>query len=233
MTPELHAKINFQYPQFEYLLHLVHGAERGHWHPLRKWSPSSCSTWGEADSSFRDFQDYLIEYLSRDTDFPEALATLYESKPEIAMDVSYDDDVSEATDVKLWIVNHYGYSCYNWPVGLRSGHPMSKIEPWSIPSDHELSQFNIPVRFRDQNDFWQRVKWRFSAAAAAIHFLKSVPDGIILGMKKMVFHENRQSVTKAECHVLGLIPLCQQNPHLHVERRINMWRTLTTAKLTI
>ena len=50
-------------------------------------------------------------------------------------------------------------------------------------------------------------------------------------MRKIVLHEDRRSVAHPECHVLGLIPFCVQNPQLHIERRVNMWRVLLSEGL--
>lgn len=76
---------------------------------------------------------------------------------------------------------------------------------------------------------WKRLMWRFSVAAAAIHFFKSVPQNTCLRVRNVVLHEDRTSVARPECHVLGLIPFCLKTPQLHIERRVNMWRNVLTA----
>ena len=68
-----------------------------------------------------------------------------------------------------------------------------------------------------------------SAAAVAIHFLKSLPQSTRLTIRKIVLHEDRRSVAHPECHALGLIPFCVQNPQLCVERRVNIWRALESG----
>lgn len=68
------------------------------------------------------------------------------------------------------------------------------------------------------------------AAAVAIQFFKSISQDTCLGIRNVVLHEDRQSVAHPECHVLGLIPFCLQNPRLHIERRVNVWRVLFTMK---
>ena len=260
LSPEIQANVTLRFPQFEYLLRLVFDDNPSrNWHPLRPGPYMNGHSWGEAHSSFRDFQDYLIELLSSQTDYPQALGLFY-------------DKLSEAEEKKVPIYyrNMYNYDngsqqCHNnldlpheqrshdqhpgheinyttsltwdrsWSDSaaiLRSGHITSKLEPWSIPSDHELSQVNLPTNFGNDSSTWHRVKWRFSAAAAAIHFLRSTVPSARLGIKKVVLHEDRRSVPSSECHALGLIPFCKENLHLHVERRIDIWRVFPTAWLT-
>ena len=48
-------------------------------------------------------------------------------------------------------------------------------------------------------------------------------------IRKIVLHEDRRSVAHPECHALGLIPFCVQNPRLYVERRVNLWRALESG----
>ena len=73
------------------------------------------------------------------------------------------------------------------------------------------------------------IQWRFSAAAAATQFLESASQSIRLGVRKVVLHENKRSVANSECHVLGLVPFCSQNPHLQIQRRLNVWGNFSTA----
>ena len=65
-----------------------------------------------------------------------------------------------------------------------------------------------------------------SAAAVAVRFFKSLSQSMCLEIRKFVLHEDRRSVAYPECHVLGLIPFCVQNPLLHIERRVSIWRVL-------
>lgn len=68
--------------------------------------------------------------------------------------------------------------------------------------------------------------YRFSAASAAIYFLASVPAAVRAQVRRIVIEEDREAMAAPECHGRGLIPFCQENPLLCVERRVNLWRNL-------
>lgn len=42
-------------------------------------------------------------------------------------------------------------------------------------------------------------------------------------MRKMIVKEDYKSVAFLECHAQGFIPFCLENPHLRVERRVDIW----------
>jgi hypothetical protein len=73
-------------------------------------------------------------------------------------------------------------------------------------------------------DRW--TKWRFSAAATCIRFLNSLSAASRMALHKIVLLEDHESVAYPESHVEGLIPFCQANPLLRVERRVDLWRTV-------
>ncbi|KAK1690116.1 hypothetical protein BDP55DRAFT_724700 [Colletotrichum godetiae] len=43
-------------------------------------------------------------------------------------------------------------------------------------------------------------------------------------MRDIVLIEDRESVSNPECHAMGLIPYCQENPGLRIERRVSLWQ---------
>jgi hypothetical protein len=110
-------------------------------------------------------------------------------------------------------------------------------DPWSIPTEEELDAHaqRVPsdgqlgdtwnVRGRDKA-FWDASysKPRFSAAAAAIRFLESVPAATRMHLRKVIVHEDRMAVHAPSSHVRGLVPFCQENPALRIERRVGLWR---------
>ncbi|KAK2730779.1 hypothetical protein CKAH01_09402 [Colletotrichum kahawae] len=69
-----------------------------------------------------------------------------------------------------------------------------------------------------------RVKHRFSAAAAAVFFMKSCDRALRMQLRKIIVHEDRTPVGHPARHAQGLIPFCQENPLLVVERRVDLWR---------
>ena len=137
----------------------------------------------------------------------------------------------------------------NWnlaeqPFLVRSRFLVLEPDPWNIASEDviaELEEILVDTEFYDSHrrpvtqqpperrSFWKRVKWRFSAAAAAIHFLKSVPLSLRLQIRDVLLLEDRESVAYPECHALGLIPFCVENSSLHVERRVSLWRNILPA----
>ena len=133
---------------------------------------------------------------------------------------------------------------------VRKGVLLSGPEVWTIPSEDQVAELEkiLGYGFEDREEverwranadeydsveimisehfFWRRIGWRFSAAAAAIHFLKDLSLETLLGISKIVLHEDRRSVARPESHAQGLIPYCRQNPQLRIERRVSMWRIL-------
>ncbi|KAK2051895.1 hypothetical protein LY76DRAFT_599024 [Colletotrichum caudatum] len=112
---------------------------------------------------------------------------------------------------------------------------------WSIPTRQGVEEMissmgNDPVRYinNEWNDPFpgtvNMVKHRYSAAAVAIRFLKSLPKDSRSYIKNIVLNEDRAAVAFAECHGMGLVPYCQENPRLRVERKVNMWRTVFQTK---
>lgn len=158
-TRDVDAKVALRYPQFESLLHLLH--DPGEWLFMID-TDCRCCSWGEAHSAFRGFQDYMIELLSKDTDFPEALANFYYG-------------LSRGTDIPRALGHSHDDRWRERASFVRSALFLSSPEPWTIPSEEDLAQMDATLSPSPRRDnFWERVKWRFSAAAAAIHFFKSV-----------------------------------------------------------
>ncbi|KAK0655002.1 hypothetical protein B0T16DRAFT_396019 [Cercophora newfieldiana] len=135
----------------------------------------------------------------------------------------YFDDEANAT----WAYRVPGYMAHLLDAAER--------EPWSIPTEDELDEYawRIPNKepLRDQPSPRDRAFWRangskarFSAVAAAIHFLNSSPASLRQQLRNIVVHEDRMSVNGPASHVQGLIPFCVENPALRIERRVDLWR---------
>jgi hypothetical protein len=60
----------------------------------------------------------------------------------------------------------------------------------------------------------------------AIRFLGSIAAETRLAVRRLVLHEDHESVVWPESHGQGLILFCQENSNLRVERRISLWRTV-------
>ncbi|KAK3988440.1 hypothetical protein QBC44DRAFT_243767 [Cladorrhinum sp. PSN332] len=136
-------------------------------------------------------------------------------------------------------------------------NPMQSLdlyhEPWQIPSEAELDSFASAFlgRVDQTGEVAPRIQWgagsslhnpdeymierirgkyRFSAAAAAVYFLKSATGSRCRQhLRKIVLDEDRPSVAHAASHVKGLVPFCQENPALRIERRVNLWKNALQA----
>ncbi|KAF5527506.1 hypothetical protein CGCA056_v001755 [Colletotrichum aenigma] len=113
-------------------------------------------------------------------------------------------------------------------------------DPWEIPSPPQrvndlIQSLGNPFEeyFSQEWDLIHsgppdksQIKYHYSAAAVAIRFLASLPLVCRMSIRTIILDEDRYAVGRAESHGLGLIPYCQENPRLRVERRASMWRTV-------
>ncbi|KAF5539902.1 hypothetical protein FMEXI_8760 [Fusarium mexicanum] len=83
----------------------------------------------------------------------------------------------------------------------------------------DLPGYNGP-KYRYKRKYW------FSAAAQAIRFLKQLSQQQRLLISKLIVKEDRYAAAFPESHMIGMIPFCQENPKLHVEHYINLWRNM-------
>ena len=58
--------------------------------------------------------------------------------------------------------------------------------------------------------YLDKVKYRVSAATAAIHFLGHASREVRMQMRKTIVIEDHIAVGWSECHAQGLIPFCQR-----------------------
>ncbi|KAF5670394.1 hypothetical protein FDENT_11260 [Fusarium denticulatum] len=69
-------------------------------------------------------------------------------------------------------------------------------------------------------------KYWFSAAAQAIRFLRQLSRQQRLLISKLILNEDRPAAAFPESHMIGMIPFCLENPKLHVQHHINLWRNI-------
>ena len=138
---------------------------------------------GRGDSIFRAYHSYMIELLSNDPDFPKAHEKLCETDiNHHNFDVVNSPGNSHAdAQVTCEEQDRRGArSRRNQARSLRSGLLLATPEPWTNPSEDELKQIDsILGPFWFECNISEHVKRRFSAAAAAINFLKSVSQLIV------------------------------------------------------
>ncbi|OHE92938.1 hypothetical protein CORC01_11805 [Colletotrichum orchidophilum] len=191
-------KLRLAYPQFAPLLDdLKEGYERAD--ILKRRGP-----FGEAPSQYRAF-------------CRKALATI--SAADIGRGI-YKDYV-------LWASRRRAFS-QNQPYNALK-IAQCPADHWFIPSKDDMESLTHCFEMRRYSFKWaktrkNRFNYRFSAAAVAIHFQRSMPERLRGQLRSIVLDEDHEAVAKPQCHALGLIPFCKQNPRLRIERRVNLWR---------
>jgi len=102
--------------------------------------------------------------------------------------------------------------------------------PWTQPPETYLNDMcRIMLSSAESAEYCEKVLYRLSAATVAISFLESLSIDRRRHLRKIVLHEDRVSTSWPECHARGLIPWCLENPRLHIERRVNLWRNVWPA----
>ncbi|CAG9985271.1 unnamed protein product [Clonostachys byssicola] len=112
--------------------------------------------------------------------------------------------------------------------------------PWDIPSKRKLQRLRVslyrPPRdgfswapgVRNDRGVWRNSKqhtrpYHFSAATVAIQFLRQLSAKQRMRFRNIVLREESKSVAFPACHARGLIPFCQENPRLRIERRVSLF----------
>ncbi|CAG9978305.1 unnamed protein product [Clonostachys byssicola] len=136
---------------------------------------------------------------------------------------------------------------HGFPHGYRPSDPFKVLlldhQEWAMPSKrlanklaHKLagvSEFrgHLPnleftSRYHNNRNKNRDLKFRYSAAAAAINFLKHMPRNVRIRLRKLRLLEDQPSVHKAAGHGRGLIPFCVENLSLKVERKVSLFGNL-------
>ncbi|PSN73517.1 hypothetical protein BS50DRAFT_583044 [Corynespora cassiicola Philippines] len=106
--------------------------------------------------------------------------------------------------------------------------------PWLFPKKNELKgnyeHFKKIGWMKNSEIYCQDYKYRFSAAAMAIHCLTEVSYHVRMQIKRIELYEDHPSVANPECHTRGLIKFCQENPKLKVNRNVDLWRNALLSK---
>jgi hypothetical protein len=118
-------------------------------------------------------------------------------------------------------------------------------EPWIIPTmDHvETPQRTLPMApeleveswrgyvlddgyLENPENYFDQQKYRLLAASVAINYLSSLPLTRRTQLRHITLHEDHTSISWPESHAQGLIPFCQQNSQLRIERKVSLWRNV-------
>ena len=227
LTPKIVAKVAEEFPQFlgifDVLDYWSEGPAPSKYHRrngARYGSRYSLSErkWGGTYSTFSSFVDYVLRLVVEESpDFVGSAASMPRA-----------ENLRHANFVNTRFLTS---TC---------------CSPWSIPSEQEIDEMEkvIPLAskrghredvfaFEVHRDTWMRIKWRWSAVACAISVLESLPHHTRLQIRQVRLEEDHESVGHPECHAAGLIPFCLENPKLHFERRVNIWRNLLPAGMKV
>ncbi|KAG5792310.1 hypothetical protein H9Q69_008630 [Fusarium xylarioides] len=119
------------------------------------------------------------------------------------------------------------------------------FDSWAMPTRSEVKRM---VNLMQNTKYWQngdawyylrygipgcngpkyryKRKYWFSAAAQAIRFPRQLSQQQRLLISKLILNEDRPAAAFLESHMIGMIPFCLENPKLHVEHRLNLWRNI-------
>ncbi|KAK1480881.1 hypothetical protein CTAM01_14166 [Colletotrichum tamarilloi] len=126
---------------------------------------------------------------------------------------------------------------------MKGGIPMSELfelrpQNWTIPTQNNVDDMSIlsgglETCSIECEDLYEKreppvdlTRFCYSAAVAAIHFLDSMTPSSRADIRYIKLIEDRPSLSYPECHGLGLIRFCQENPLLRIERRVSVWDSI-------
>ena len=189
-TTKVEAKVKEKYPQFLRIFSLIDSWNTHN--PIREQPryKLSISSWGGSYSTFSSFIVYTLRLIAEESpDFINAATSMSKGEG----------------------VDHRAF--------VNSRFLLSDCSPWSIPSEQEINEMEkvVPLKHkfyfhhniwtcRIHPETWERIKWRWSATACAISFLKSLPDHVRLQIRKVSLVEDHESVGRPECkqtHPIG------------------------------
>lgn len=108
-----------------------------------------------------------------------------------------------------------------------------QVQPWEKPSDVEFARMfeilqpsepYLDIAYMLEND-------RYSAAMIASRYLGTLPSQTLRHIRHIVLHEDLNSSAQPECHAQALIPFCQENPNIRIERRVDLWNNIFRAAI--
>ncbi|KAK1716100.1 uncharacterized protein BDZ83DRAFT_635122 [Colletotrichum acutatum] len=193
------AEISGTFPQFTPVLDMI---KHDTWHSTQGRS-SKQGPWGEPPSVYRDFVRFALQTIS-DLDYRHRF------NDEFAKAFCNTDDIRPLLDLDP--------------------------APWMIPTQYDLRQmvdmlggksslrsFGFVRGWMGSESATRRAMYRYSAAAVGIRFLKSNTLATRAHLRDIVLIEDQESVSNPACHAMGLIPFCQENPAMRIERRVSLW----------
>jgi hypothetical protein len=179
-----------------------------------RWVQEGHATPALSQSAARQLYRRMLRIASSHSNFQQAMAKhdYFLAHPEIS-----PSDILNWEDDKLWFgTNDVGSS--------------GSIAMWNMPTIEELETLKdrfdpLWSRFGKDLDIDPYIKYRFSAAAVAISFLESLPSAVRMQVQHVNLDEDFKSSARPECHAIGLVRFCLENPRLRIVRHVNLWWT--------
>ncbi|CAE7020516.1 hypothetical protein PTNB73_10163 [Pyrenophora teres f. teres] len=100
----------------------------------------------------------------------------------------------------------------------------SLLEPWNPPTNWDFADLERIVP--ETPGYWEKEKYRLSAACLAIEFLARLSDRNIRSVRKIHLDEDHPSIAWPECHARGLIPFAKGYPDMSIVRNVSLWRNI-------
>ncbi|KAF1992659.1 hypothetical protein P154DRAFT_528316 [Amniculicola lignicola CBS 123094] len=176
--------------------------------PQDRYIELTSNTMGEAVSTHRSFLGSTLQLLGNEID----LAALRREES-LREAVNYADQVAK----RKFEQSQPGLLPFD-------------LVPWEIPEESKLDGIRSSPNWltwekSHDNRFWNAFEYSISAAAVATAYLGSMPAKRRTQIRDIILHEDKLAVARPECHALGLIEFCVENPRLRVERYVNLWRS--------
>ncbi|KAF6803476.1 hypothetical protein CSOJ01_10893 [Colletotrichum sojae] len=204
------SKLKSRYPQFAPLLHRLKPEDPVTGHDLLSRVDFRGGSYGEAPSLYHEFVDETLRTAAED---PKASLAVRDF-------VVPWNLYCERNDAPPPGLEEYQRR------RLRSGFEIidNHSQFWEIPSPSDMDELIRLTKYTVSAVCPEvETKYRFSAAAVAIYFLKNMSPNVCRHLRRLVLLEDKRSLCYPESHALGLIPFCQKYPKLNIERRARLW----------
>jgi hypothetical protein len=173
-----------------------------------------------SQSAARQLYRDMLRLARSHTNFEQVMAELpyFLNHPRVSL-----SDVLNWEDDREWLArtgdgSHNLIAMWDMPTVNQLEVLREKFDPLWSRSNHSRSNPDL--------DIDPYIKYRFSAAAVAIGFLGSLPAATRMQVQHVLLDEDFKSSARPECHAIGLVPFCLENPRLRIVRRVDLWRTV-------
>jgi hypothetical protein len=177
-------------------------------------------TYGEPRSLFASFVHFTLKNIRERPDFLERtkvpngfMANMAQSALELLSD----------RPKLLSLIKPLADFFTTWSTTDDPALSYSSTQPWDILDGEELQSF-IATFTTTQWKYDEHARYPYSAASQVIRFFRSLTKRSFLQVRNVILREDFESVAIPECHGVGLIPFCTENPNLRVERFVSLWQ---------